>query len=105
MEGRGPPRRGFPPPHAHRRGAAEEKRADPTPALDVFAANISALEETETKAATRALGAVALRDAMKQTVKGDLGQLRSYVQSVVATTKTARKPRRSGRDARRLRAR
>jgi hypothetical protein len=57
----------------------------PTPTLDVFAADIGALEEAETNAATRAVGAVALRDAKKQRVKEDLGQLRSYVQSVVAT--------------------
>jgi hypothetical protein len=59
---------------------------NPTPTLDVFAADIAALEEAETKAATRAVGAVALRDAKKQRVKEDLSQYRSYVQSVVATT-------------------
>jgi len=52
----------------------------------VFAADITALEEAETNAATRAVGAVALRDAKKRRVKEDLNQLRSYVQSVVTTT-------------------
>jgi hypothetical protein len=59
---------------------------NPTPTLDVFAADITALEEAETNAATRAVGAVALRDAKKRRVKEDLSQYRSYVQSVVATT-------------------
>ncbi|HLM72439.1 MAG TPA: hypothetical protein VK459_07105 [Polyangiaceae bacterium] len=59
---------------------------NPTPTLDAFAADITALEEAETNAATRAVGAVALRDAKKRRVKEDLNQLRSYVQSVVATT-------------------
>jgi hypothetical protein len=59
---------------------------NPTPSLDVLAADISALEDADTKAATRAVGAVAFRDAKKQVVKGDLGQLRGYVQSVVLTT-------------------
>jgi alpha-tubulin suppressor-like RCC1 family protein len=40
----------------------------------------------EIEAATRAIGAAALRDAKMQRVKEDLRQLRSYVQSVVATT-------------------
>lgn len=59
---------------------------NPTPTLDVFAADIASLEEAETTAATRAIGAAALRDAKKQRVKEDLNLLRSYVQSVVATT-------------------
>ena len=59
---------------------------NPTPPLDVFTADISALEDAETNAATRAIGAAALRDAKKYKVEDDLGQLRSYVQSVVATT-------------------
>jgi hypothetical protein len=59
---------------------------NPTPTLDVFAADITALEEAQTNAATRAIGAAALRDAKMQRVKEDLNQLRSYVQSVVATT-------------------
>ena len=59
---------------------------NPTPTLDVFAADITALEEAQTNAATRAIGAAALRDAKMQRVKEDLRQLRSYVQSVVATT-------------------
>jgi hypothetical protein len=61
---------------------------NPTPSLDVFAANIGKLEEAETRAATRAQGAVAQRDAAKHQVKEDLGQLRAYVQSVVAANAT-----------------
>jgi hypothetical protein len=51
--------------------------------LTVFAADIVALEEAETTAATRAKGAAALRDAKLAKVKDDLGQYRTYVQSVV----------------------
>jgi hypothetical protein len=60
----------------------------PTPPLDVFAANIGKLEQAETKAATRAQGAVAERDFAEHLVKEDLGQLRAYVQSVVVTKAT-----------------
>ena len=56
----------------------------PTPSLDVFAADIAALEETETKAATRAKGSAALRDAKLAKVKEDLAQYRLYVQCVAA---------------------
>jgi hypothetical protein len=59
---------------------------NPTPTLDGFAADIAALEEAETKAATRVVGAAAFRDAKKQRVKEDLDQIRCYVQSVVSTT-------------------
>ena len=46
----------------------------------MFAADIGALEETETNAATRAKGAAAFRDSKLLVVKEDLGLLRSYVQ-------------------------
>ena len=57
---------------------------NPTPSLDVLADDIAALEDAETKAATRAKGAAALRDAKLKKVQDDLTQLRGYVQSVVA---------------------
>jgi hypothetical protein len=57
----------------------------PNPPLDVFAANIAAFEDAETKAASRAKGAASLRDAKKKKVKEDLSHLRDYVQSVVET--------------------
>jgi hypothetical protein len=57
----------------------------PNPPLDVFAANIAAFEDAETKAASRARGAASLRDAKKKKVKEDLFHLRDYVQSVVET--------------------
>jgi hypothetical protein len=57
----------------------------PNPTLVVFAGDIDAFDEAETKAATRAKGAAALRDAKKQKVKEDLFHLRDYVQSVVET--------------------
>lgn len=60
----------------------------PTPSLDVFAAHIGKLEEAETRAATRAQGAVAQRDAAKHLVKEDLVQLRAYVQGVVVAKAT-----------------
>ena len=56
---------------------------DPTPTLITFGENITAFEDSETKAATRAKGAAALRDAKKKRVKEDLSQLRAYVQRVV----------------------
>jgi GAF domain-containing protein len=57
----------------------------PNPPLDVFAADIAAFEDAETKAASRAKGAASLRDAKKKKVKEDLFHLRDYVQSVVET--------------------
>jgi hypothetical protein len=60
----------------------------PIPSLAVFAANIGALEDAETKAATRAKGAAALRNAKKRRVREDLCHLRDYVQSVVETNAT-----------------
>jgi hypothetical protein len=58
---------------------------NPNPPLDVFAADIAAFEDAETKAASRAKGAASLRDAKKKKVKEDLFHLRDYVQSVVET--------------------
>jgi hypothetical protein len=57
----------------------------PNPPLDVFAADIAAFEDAETKAASRAKGAASIRDARKKKVKEDLFHLRDYVQSVVET--------------------
>jgi hypothetical protein len=57
----------------------------PIPSLTVFGADIDAFDAAETQAATRAKGAASLRDAKKKKVKGDLSQLRAYVQSVVDT--------------------
>jgi len=56
---------------------------NPTPSLATFAANIDALDDAETKAATKAKGAAAFRDAKKKRVKEDLDHLCDYVQSVV----------------------
>ena len=57
----------------------------PNPPLDVFAADIAAFEDAETKAASRAKGSASLRDAKKKKVREDLVHLRDYVQSVVET--------------------
>jgi hypothetical protein len=57
----------------------------PNPPLNLFAEDIAAFEDAETKAATRAKGAASLRDAKKKKVKEDLFHLRDYVQSVVET--------------------
>ena len=57
----------------------------PNPPLDVFAENIAAFEDAETKAASRAKGSASLRNAKKKKVKEDLDHLRDYVQSVVET--------------------
>ena len=57
----------------------------PNPPLDVFAEDIAAFEDAETKAASRAKGAASLRDAKKKKVKEDLFHLRDYVESVVET--------------------
>jgi hypothetical protein len=58
---------------------------NPNPPLDVFAENIAAFEDAETKAASRAKGAASLRNAKKKKVKEDMFHLRDYVQSVVET--------------------
>ena len=55
----------------------------PNPPLDVFAVHITELEDAETKAATRAKGAAAHRNAKKKVVKEDLFHLCDYVLSVV----------------------
>ena len=55
---------------------------NPNPPLDVFAADIAAFEDAETKVASRMLGAASLRDAKKNKVREDLIHLRDYVQSV-----------------------
>ena len=60
----------------------------PSPTLDVFAADIAAFEDAETKVASRMLGAASLRNAKKKKVKEDLLHLRDYVQSVVETNTT-----------------
>jgi hypothetical protein len=62
----------------------------PRPSLGVFAAYITAFEEAETKAATRAKGAAEVRDAKRLKVKEDLLHLRDYVQSVVEAQATIR---------------
>jgi hypothetical protein len=59
---------------------------NPNPPLPVFAANIAAFEDAETKAATRAKGAVAFRNVKKRRVKDDLFHLLDYVQGLVQTS-------------------
>ncbi len=54
----------------------------PNPPLATFAANIDALDDAETKAATKAKGAAAFRDSKMRRVKEDLGHICDYVQSV-----------------------
>lgn len=55
----------------------------PNPALWLFAEHIAALEAAETKAATRAKGSAAARDAACRRVKADLHHLRDYVQGIL----------------------
>jgi len=62
---------------------------NPNPPLHVFAADIEAFEDAETKAASRAKGAASFRDAKKKKVKDTLFHLRDYVQSVVETSDPA----------------
>ena len=57
----------------------------PNPPLSVFRANLAALDDAETKAAGRGVGAVAARDAAKRQVVNDLYHLCDYVQGVVET--------------------
>jgi len=54
----------------------------PTPSLAVFTTNIDALDDAETKAASKAKGAAAFRDFKMKKVKEDLGHICDYVQSV-----------------------
>jgi len=56
--------------------------SSPNPPLDVFKANLDALDDAETKAATRTKGAALERNAMKKQVTNDLYHLRDYVQGV-----------------------
>jgi hypothetical protein len=58
----------------------------PNPPLDAFAKDIDEFDDAETKAASRAKGAAAQRDACRRKVKGDLAHLRDYVQGVVETS-------------------
>ena len=54
----------------------------PTPALATFQADIAALVTAETAVLARTKGAVETRNAKLAIVKGDLENLRTYVQSV-----------------------
>lgn len=58
----------------------------PTPPLDAFEVHIIALDDAETRAATRANGAAVARDAVKRQVMNDLSHLRDYVQGVAETS-------------------
>ena len=62
----------------------------PNPPLAVFKGYLDELEDAETKAATRAKGAVAFRAVKMKRVNGGLSQLQAYVHSIVeaATTST-----------------
>lgn len=62
---------------------------NPDPSLATFETNINALDEAETKAATRAKGAAAARNAQRKQVINDLHHLCDYVQSVVETIPNA----------------
>jgi hypothetical protein len=57
----------------------------PNPPLHVFKANLNALDDAETKAAGRGVGAVMSRDAAKKYVVNDLFHLCDYVQGVAET--------------------
>jgi hypothetical protein len=56
--------------------------AAPTPTLATFQADIAALVTAETAVVARTKGAVEIRDAKLAVVKGDLENLRTYVQGV-----------------------
>jgi len=62
---------------------------NPNPTLATFAADITAYEEAETKAASKAKGTAKLRNAKKKKVRDDLNHLRDYVQSIVETQANA----------------
>jgi hypothetical protein len=62
----------------------------PRPTLAVFAADIDAFAEAETKAETKTLGTAQERDIKKKKVTQDLAHLRDYVQSVVEAQETPR---------------
>lgn len=55
---------------------------DPDPTMATFEADINTFDAAETKAATRAKGSAAARDAAKQVVMNDLFHLCDYVQGV-----------------------
>ena len=69
----------------HERLSDNASFPNPTPSLAVFQGNIAAFEDAEIKAASRAKGAAAARDAKARKVKDDLHHLRDYVQSVAET--------------------
>lgn len=54
----------------------------PNPPLSVFRANLTSLDDAETKAAARGNGAVEARDALKRLVVNDMYHLCDYVQGV-----------------------
>jgi hypothetical protein len=54
----------------------------PNPPLSVFRANLTSLDDAETKAAGRGNGAVEARDALKRLVINDMYHLCDYVQGV-----------------------
>ncbi len=54
----------------------------PNPPLNVFKAKLNALDEAETKAAARTMGAATARDALKKEVVNEMYHLRDYVQGV-----------------------
>jgi len=60
----------------------------PNPPLAVLAADIAALEDAETKAASKGKGAAALCDAKRKKVKSDLTNLRNYVHSIAEAQAT-----------------
>jgi hypothetical protein len=62
---------------------------NPNPPLQVFAADIDAFEDAETKVASRTKGAASFRDTKKKKVKATLVHYRDYVQSVVEASDPA----------------
>ncbi|MFO0755343.1 MAG: hypothetical protein U0359_02555 [Byssovorax sp.] len=69
----------------HNAMAQNLKLPKPTPDLATVAADIAALEDAENKAATKAKGTIAVRNAKQKKVVFDLQHLRDYVQSVAET--------------------
>src|SRR5580692_6090595 len=61
----------------------------PTPTLAVFQADVAALAAAETAVLARTKGAVETRDAKLAIVKGDLENLKTYVQAVTDTATPA----------------
>lgn len=62
---------------------------NPNPSLATFEANINTFDAAETKAATRAVGAAAARNAAKNQVKDDLLHLCHYVRYATAKLPSA----------------